>query len=136
MRYEDWVRRLQKVIEAARTKDFEWGAHDCFLLAADGCLAVCGTDPAKPWRGRYTTPAGAIRHIKKHRGGLAGGFDDCFKRLDTPMLAQRGDAALLDYERAGINACGIVMGRNVLTTAERGITALPLERALIAWRVE
>lgn len=70
VRLPHWRSALSRCIEEALQRPFEWGRHDCALFAADAVLAMTGVDPAEVWRGRYSTPRGAITVLRR------GGHDD------------------------------------------------------------
>ncbi|WP_443096553.1 DUF6950 family protein, partial [Pseudomonas urethralis] len=61
MRNRDWTTQLAHTIKAATDRPFEWGEFACCLFAADCAVAVCGTDPAEQYGGRYPTETGAKR---------------------------------------------------------------------------
>lgn len=133
MRVNDWPTALYELIEEYRFKEFQWGEHDCCLFAADCCIAVCGTDPAASYRGKYTTEIGAKRALKQQHGSIEGAFDACFARVDA-NLAQRGDVVLFDGDlgpTAGIQGPEAVVwsvGLNGLATIRPDVK--------VAWRVE
>lgn len=60
-----WRADLTAFIEASRGSGFKWGENDCALWAASAYEAVTGFDPAHGLRGKYTTPAGALKALKK-----------------------------------------------------------------------
>lgn len=140
-RREDWPRRLDAALQAARRKPFAWGGHDCCLFAADAVDAMCGADPASGiaarWRGRYRTPKGARGWLKR-----LGGIDGLMKRAGigpevAPLLAQRGDVVALapapGAESAGL-MLGICIGTHVAGAAPAGFCLVPLAAGQRAWR--
>jgi hypothetical protein len=58
-RLELWPSRLDAVIQAAATRPFAWGEHDCCTFAADCVEAVTGTRVWPADFGTYTTSMGA-----------------------------------------------------------------------------
>ncbi len=132
MRHRDWTTRLNAEIQAAQGRPFSWGEFDCCLFAADCCEAVCGVDPAAPYRGRYTTEVGAKRVLRNTHGSLEGGWDACFKRVPVSM-AQRGDVVLFDSEHG--RCVGVVWANAVFAVTEEGVHRVRAE-PLICWRVE
>ncbi len=94
-RRPDWRPRLSALVADRLQRRFEWGVHDCALFAADAILAITGTDPARDWRGRYTSARGARKLLR------ARGFADKAALLSAllpevpPARAAVGDIALL-----------------------------------------
>lgn len=132
MRNRDWTTQLATTIKAAIERPFSWGEFDCCLFAADCSMAVCGTDPATLYRGRYTTEAGAKRLLKKNHGSLEAAWDACFLRV-PPAFIQRGDVALYD----GVNGRGIAVfwAGEFWSVAEDGVGRVVCV-PLVVWRVE
>lgn len=93
-RARDWPERLAAFIDSRRHAPFAWGANDCALFAADGVLAMTGTDLAKTLRG-YKTERGALSRMRK-AGGIRGFARDLPQR--APGFASRGDIVLAIVE--------------------------------------
>jgi hypothetical protein len=129
---------LGDFLRAASRRDFSWGDHDCCMWLADWVALRRGADPAAGWRGRYTTPLGAARIIKR-RGGLVAHLEGCLaplgiERTDEPG---RGDIAVVG---AAEGDCGaIVIGSTValVPLLQPGIIVRPRSVAPIiaAWNV-
>lgn len=136
-RYSDWQRRLHETIEAASGRPFLYGRHDCCLFAADCIQAMTGSDPAEGWRGRYRSASGARRILRKHFGGsLAAGWTRTLGApLASPLLAQRGDIAVVLNDETEATGVVDLTGRRVACLAPDGLTFVPLTLALSAWRV-
>lgn len=131
MRREGWERALSAEVEAARTRPFEWGRHDCALWAADCVMAMTGNDPAACWRGRYRTALGAARILRRS------GCDDIAAMaarvldapLPSPVMARRGDI-LSDGE-----AMGVCIGAAAAFLSPDGLVFKPLAACAVGWRV-
>lgn len=52
-------------LRAGATRPFAWDRCDCCSWACGWVLVRRGVDPSAPWRGRYRTARGALRHIRK-----------------------------------------------------------------------
>ena len=64
-RIPHWEQRLAAAILEARIRPFVWGRHDCATWAFDLRRDLMGgPDHADLWRGRYTTPVGALHQIQ------------------------------------------------------------------------
>lgn len=116
---------------------FRWGDWDCGLLCADWVMVRRGVDPAHGWRGRYGTPLGCARLLKR-RGGLVAHFDACLapygiKRTSKP---KRGDVAVVETEQ-GLSG-GVITGPLVMIACmnggiiERSLKFAPI---VAAWRI-
>ncbi len=133
-RVPDWRVRLYAALEGHRGHAFQWGSHDCALLAADAVLAMTGVDLAAPFRGRYATLIGARRAMH------AAGYDDQvaiaaaqFREIH-PAYAQVGDLAVVPNDD-GWEALGVVTGPVIQVFARDGLAAWPLDRATRAFKV-
>ena len=136
VRYPDWDRRLRLAIEAARTKRFCWGTHDCCLFAADLVEAMTGSDPAAQFRGAYSSEHEAMRKIRA-QGGIEAiiskmlGTDPC-----RPTNAQRGDILLMrPVSPQQMQMLGVCVGDSAVVVGETGILHPPISRATKAWRL-
>jgi hypothetical protein len=132
VRVEDWQSRLWDYIDAAKGQPFMWGVRDCATWVADWRCLVTGQDAAQAWRGRYKTERGAWRIIRRAGARtLDAWFDGIVgPRLSAPLLAQRGDVAMVQ------GALGIVAGAKVAVLSPDGLVFWPLTEATAAWRVE
>ena len=131
-RAPDWPERLAAFIEARRARAFSWGENDCALFAADWVLECTGTDPAASLRGTYQTAAEAAR-IVHAQGGLATIADTVLVRWLLPRMAGRGDVALA--ENFGRESLCVVDGLHLVGPGPAGVVFLPLDAALMAWKV-
>lgn len=131
MRHRDWALRLHDTFKASLGRPFSWGEFDCCLFAADCCLAVCGIDPAAPYRGQYASEAGAKRALAAIHGSLEAAWDACFARV-APAFAQRGDVGL--YEGPSGRAMAVHWAGDWWSTAEEGVRRIHCT-PLIVWRV-
>ena len=131
-RFEDWPRRLDAAIEAARARPFCWGEQDCALFAAAVVEAVTGRDFGAEFRGCYASALEARRQMEA-RGGLAA-ITSCF--LGDPVqvtVARRGDVVLRLGEHG--ESLGICLGAKCAFTGFDGLVFTPLKECVLAWRV-
>lgn len=131
MRSEGWETRLAEELAAAVDRPFEYGVFDCLTWAFGVRAALTGQDDRPLWLGRYSTERGAARVLKSE--GLQSleevGHRLLGSALRSPLFARRGDIAFG-------GAFGIVTGETFVWPAEaRGLMALPLADARVAWRV-
>ena len=132
MRVDGWEGRLAAEVEAARSRPFVWGQHDCAIWAFDVRRALTGEDAAAAWRGRYRCALGARRVLRRvlgardHAGAATGILG---APLASPLLAQRGDIVL-----AG-DAFGVCVGADAAFLAPGGLTLRRITEIEMAWRV-
>ena len=134
MRYDLWPSRLNDYLVAASERPFSWGQHDCATFVFGVAEAITGDDHAETWRGKYKTPAGALRQIKKHGVGNLGEWLDKFYSRQPVAFSQRGDVVCVDQDELG--AFGVVVGRDALFLGPDGTETRPLAECDYAWRVE
>lgn len=132
MRYENWVERLYSFVDEMSDKPFAWGEHDCCLFAAGAIFAITGHDYAFGLRGTYSTEKEAYHLIKK-MGGIKSIVGKALGDEIKPLMAQRGDLVLIDGEHG--DTLGICLGASCVAPGEFGLTYLPFNRAISAWRV-
>jgi hypothetical protein len=130
VRLPDWEARLSAYIAERAEMPFQWGVNDCALFAAGAVQALTGEDFGKPWRGKYSTEAGAAKALKR-RGfeDVAGPFTQALGDPFAAAFARRGDIV-----SDGTNL-GVMWVGGALFAAEAGLV-----RALAAdlgqcWRV-
>ena len=131
-RLPDWQDRLSALIARAHREPFVWGQRDCCLWAADAMLAITGFDPAAGLRGRYSNATGAYRLLRTI-GGLRGAGQWGGPQLPGPRFARDGDVGIVDGSDRPMLA---VRSAEVwLCAATKGLRALPVDAARIAWGV-
>lgn len=129
-----WEHQLATSIEAARTRPFSWGRHDCATWAFDLRRELTGCcDVAALWRGRYRTARGALR-VMRRLGWTsleAAGRDLLGEPLPSVHLAQRGDLVLAN---TGLGF-GVCFGARAAGIAPEGLVLRPLAACALAWRI-
>jgi hypothetical protein len=94
-RHPQWEQRLHEYIAKVHDLPHDYGSHDCLLHAANAVRAITGKDHERGHRGKYKSPASAVRHLKQL------GFDSPEAMLDSLLeqkpigFAQRGDIVLV-----------------------------------------
>lgn len=132
IRPDGWELRLAEAIEAARVRAFAWGAHDCATFAFDVRRAMTGQDAAAAWRGRYRTPLGAQRQLRRMgHATFAQAATAILGPVKPAPLASRGDIVL----STGDPAFGVCLGATCVFLLPHGLVALPLSSVAMAWGV-
>ncbi|MXP42995.1 DUF6950 family protein [Allopontixanthobacter sediminis] len=141
VRRDDWEARLGRFIADNRARPFEWGQHDCILMACAAVEAMTGFDAAKAYRGQYTDRAGSAKALRElGEGTLLKTVDAVFKRK-PPSFAQRGD---LVWFAGSVGVCmgaqGLFVGEERLAdkaglTMREGLIAIPRRDFVKAWAV-
>lgn len=131
--------RLRRAVIAAQEqwldREVVWGRDDCAMAAADVLRPVLGYDPCARWRGRYTTPRG-YRRVLKRDGftGLAGAISAVAAEHGwRPVMyhAEPGDVGIY----RGMTAA-LCMGNGFwLARRDFGFAALPESDIHMAWSV-
>ena len=118
---------------------FAWGRNCCATFAADGVLAMTGTDIMADLRG-YTNPDEAFRKIKAVTGGtsLEAAVEYCTKQYGLTerqhtLLAQRGDLVLYSDGSSLIAGLVHLNGRDVVSPGEKGLLRNPLTCIKRVW---
>ncbi len=134
-RFDNWASRLDEFLK--NDGPLEWGKSDCCMFACNAAICISGVDPAKDFRGRYSTELGAKR-ILKRRGGLLAHVEKeaakyGIKRV-PPLKAQRGDIVLIDTQLG--DALGIINLRgSVSAQGFERIVQKPITSVKAAWRI-
>lgn len=124
---------LERFMSAAEAMRFQPGAWDCCLMPANWVRDVTGIDGAAPWRGRYATRRGYLRHLKAG-GGVTGVMTRGAEiaGLSETGEPRRGDIGVVESGTGPVGA--ICLGRRWATVGRNGIVVLP-GPALKAWSV-
>lgn len=123
---------LDDFLEVIAARPFIDGSTDCVLTVADWVVLNGHPDPAAPWRGRYRTPLGRERLVRRH-GGLAALMQAGAARAGLNPVADpvRGDVGLVRFD--AIPMAAIRVGR-LWAAQGPGLVVAPAE-TLMAWRV-
>ncbi len=132
-RHTDWQARLIAFIDQCKRTPFSYGKNDCALFAAGAVKAMTGADPAKGFRGKYSTFSGGLKLLSKH------GHKDHIAMTASMLTeipvaqAQAGDIAVVPGEDG--DALGVVQGEWIYILTVQGLALLDLLRAKRAFRV-
>ena len=133
IRVPHWEQVLADAVQEASARPFAWGQHDCATWAFDLHRDLTdGPDHAALWRGRYRTPIGCGRVLRRlgwtslEEGGRA----LLGEPLENARFAQRGDLIL----GGDPEAFGVVIGSKAAFVAPDGLVRLPLSVCRLAWR--
>jgi uncharacterized protein DUF6950 len=130
----DWHARLVAYLDLCRGRSFAYGQHDCALFAAGAIEAMTGEDPAREWRGRYTTLRGGLRVIRKS------GYHDHIEAVAALFVeipvdqALPGDLAVVGSEHGP--ALGVVQGAMIFVLGDAGLGMVARTMSTRAFRVE
>ena len=140
-RPHDWPQRLLSYVAMAKTRDWQWGLHDCCSFARGAVLAAGGPDLGADWSGQYRDEEGARRSIIRLGRNLESAIEAVCSRAGLPevdpRLAHRGDLlVLLDRQQtAGLPLAAICLGRNAVGATRRGVLTLPMSMCVRAWAI-
>jgi hypothetical protein len=134
-RLAGWESRLAAVVDAARPRAYQLGAHDCFRFACQAVEALTGVDLYAPWAGQYRTKRQALRLLARYGGDFTGSFSRLFGSAPGPIAkARRGDIAEF-VDAAGEQHLGLVYGAVVIVLREQGLDAVRRSSCAHAWRI-
>ena len=139
MRKESWPEDLHYKILEIKDKPFAWGTHDCFCVSSELIESMTGVDPAKDYRGKYSTAQGMLKLIISQ--GLTDFLsladkicsDNGFKEVNL-KFAQRGDVCYFDIDGGAfgiVNHCGLYC----IVIGESGLKKLSVMEAKKAWHI-
>ena len=130
VRKEGWEIRLADCIHSMINKRFKWGVHDCSLMSLDCIDAMCNTEIASDWRGKYTNEPEAYELLESR-----GGYDVIYRGYGLLPIdknyAKRGDIAYM----GGEHAIGVIIDGRICTTGLYRMEFMPLEAAYNVWSV-
>lgn len=129
---------LEAFFAASRSSGFKWGERDCLTWPASWAVARGHADPARLFRGSYTTSAEARRIVRLYGGVLMLARDGC-RAADLPEIdpasASSGDLGVgvmdgeTDWGRspmglicagafwAALSPLGVILGRAEMLAA-------------------
>lgn len=135
-RYEDWRARLSKYVREVRSNPYELGSQDCWLFIAGAINAMVGVDIGENYRGKYTTPQGAIKVMRKAKASnLASLAQKHLTLRDSVIYAQIGDVMGIPTDDEFGFALGILNGERILVVTPNGIDSRDRSEATIAFEV-
>jgi hypothetical protein len=140
-RRADWQQRLQQYLDLSSQACFQYGLFDCCLFVCDAIREMTDFDLAADFRGRYDSAASAraamFHSVSSHSVRKVAEVITTRNAMPevAPLLAQRGDVALLCRVRTDSLGLVALNGREILTCERRGLRRLPLASALRVWRV-
>lgn len=143
-RRPDWVHRLADEIRESWCRPFEWGENDCLQWAGRCVEAQAGVNPLEVHRGRYCSPASALRVLRDLEGVRLP--VDLADKLWGPRVhiarARMGDLVAADLgQPANMGpSVGVCYGRNSLFVGTRAsdsgivrLDTLTLEHCYQPW---
>lgn len=141
VRLPNWHAHLDYFLVANRDRQFGYGQFDCCLFVCDAIQAITGTDPAAPFRDRYSSLKGARREMKEYCGSpsVANVVALVASRHGMPeippLCAGRGDIVLITRPPGFSLGLVALNGREIVVTAQSGLELISLSLAVRAWRV-
>lgn len=121
---------LNDFLSEAEACQFSDGVWDCCLFPAAWVERVTGIDGASPWRGRYRTPLGWAR-ILKREGGIEGVLSTgaAIAGLTETTEPRRGDIGVI--KTTGGPVAAICLGQRWVVASSRGlwVRAAPVLRS-------
>jgi len=132
MRRADWVSRLWGEVEAAKTRPFSYGEHDCCLFVARCIDAMTDSDLAEQLARHYHDEPSAMAFFR-HEGGIERAVSGFLGDVSDLARPRRGDVAMVPTERG--DGVGVCVGTTIAVAGD-GVEFYPLSAALKTWRVD
>lgn len=129
----EWQGALEAVIAAARRKAFSWGTHDCCTFAGACWKARTGVDGLA---GLSWASESEAADLVASLGGLRAAVASRLGQPVEPLLAAYGDLVLAvdPHDPQERQALAVCMGAFHTMPGVRGLSVLPLQSALCAWK--
>jgi hypothetical protein len=120
-RLNDWRARLDAEIERQRHSPFAWGRQDCAIgFAASIVQAITGKDLARGYRGKYSTPTGALRLLASIGAQSLGDLAAIMLPEIHPSRADVGDIAVIEADGPGGEAFAMVDSSGLVVMTKNG----------------
>ncbi|MCZ4501029.1 MAG: hypothetical protein JWQ74_3584 [Marmoricola sp.] len=132
-RLPHWRQRLDAWVAKSVAMPFAWGAHDCGLNAGSAAEAQIGIDFADRFRGKYSTPEGGLKLLRK--AGFANHADftaSVFPEIPV-AFAQIGDIVAVEID--GAITLMIVAGHRLIGPMPTMAGSVALTRGFRAFAV-
>lgn len=129
-RRPDWPMRLAAFLEARAAMPFKWGTNCCASFAIAWVEEMTGRTPfAVDW-----TDAASAEEKRRLLGGMRQAWRDVLgAETQNWRMIRRGDVALVDIDGRD---CGVVCtGTTLAGPGVERLMHLPLDRALLVWRI-
>jgi hypothetical protein len=133
-RLDGWESRLAAAVEAARSRPYSLGEHDCVRFACSAVEALTGADrwpEVPPYRTREEAMAVLARYGRTFEDAFSAFFGCAQVR---PALARRGDVLSLMTED-GEKHLGVCLGARTACLEERGLRFIRTLDCTGAWRI-
>lgn len=135
-RLDDWRARLAAEMDRQRRDPFAWGTQDCAVgLACGVVLAITGVDLGAPYRGRYTTSAGALRLMRESGADDLAGFAALHLPEIHPAFARVGDLGVIEADGPFGQAFAMIDASGVIVMTDEGHGRRPRGDVIRAFRV-
>jgi hypothetical protein len=122
---------IESLLKDYKKTPFKWGEFDCCQFAAIAVKRVHGKSIKLP---NYKTQRGAIRALKSLGGYQAALQSIGFKKLQSPMLAQRGDVVMVKNDCPIFPvAMALCTGLGAHTTGTIGLVEIPQNKWVEGW---
>jgi GMP synthase-like glutamine amidotransferase len=137
MRYRDWHKRFRVEADAAQSRAWEWGVHDCCVFVARMVDAISINSYADQLQRKFTYSSEAEAAALVKAGGGLRLMVSAYLGDEVPWgRACMGDV-VLTLDGAGTEVLGMCEGSQVLVAAARGgVIPIPFGRSIAAWKVE
>lgn len=135
-RLDTWRERLAAEMDRQRREPFAWGKHDCAIgFAAAIVEALTGKDLARGYRGKYTSPRGALRLLRDAGAETLGDFAAMKLPEIHPAFANVGDLGVIAADGPIGEAFAMIDASGLIVMTEDGHGRRPRADLLRAFKV-
>jgi hypothetical protein len=132
MRRADWMQHFDALVQQRLLQRFAWGSNDCVAFVADVLQAMHGRDTLAEFRTQRRCARQAQAQLAAG-GGLDAGLARAGLLPVPPAMAGVGDVVLLALGKRR-RVLAVCNGAEALSPGRHGLAAMPMHRAVQAWR--
>jgi len=134
MRREDWTTRLYEFVYDPTNATIAWGTNDCVMFAANCARHITDQDPLEFTNETWSDESEAQEVLDRMGGLFAAVCSVLGPPIDNPLMAQRGDVALVEVSNTSFLA--VHLGdRLVVPSKEQGLIEIKVSHARCVWKV-
>ena len=135
-RLYDWRARLAAEMDRQRRDPFTWGKQDCAIGFAAGIVeALTGVDMARDYRGKYSSPRGALKLLKDEGSDSLTHFVATRLPEVQPAFANVGDIGVVASDGPLGEALCMIDASGLVVMTEHGHGRRPRGDLVTAFKV-
>jgi hypothetical protein len=143
-KHPQWIKRFESLCKSVARKPFSWATHNCCSFAAECFEATTGVEdtgdffPKNGYKNKREAYTAMVKMYDK--GGMATIMEAAAEKYGMkeipPLMAQRGDPVLAEFEGDNILATVDLSGQSIIAiTPSDGLRHISISNVKRAWRV-